>query len=189
MLIDSWYIFRPDRKYFTWNCGNIWTNTLLFIYKENVVRPSFVCCFIVTAKILIWPLIFLFFCSWLLAEEKYLQLWNSDEVLLVLKEFRSNKSAGPASILSKFLKLFRTALCKPISQTENLFSSGSFRNNIKIANVIPIFKKDNFATCNNYWPVSLLSNNQNYLKADTYVPCSVFKQTQYILWKAVWFST
>ena len=31
--------FWLDRKYCGWNCSNIWTNTLTFIYIENVVRP------------------------------------------------------------------------------------------------------------------------------------------------------
>ena len=38
-----------------------------FIYIENIVKISFICCFIVTAKNLTGC--FLFFCSWWLAEE------------------------------------------------------------------------------------------------------------------------
>ena len=80
-------------------------------------------------------------------------------MLSVIKELKNNKSTGPSSIPSKFLKLFQTALSKPISFIANLsFSSGTFLNNLKIANVIPIFKKDNHTICNNYHPISLLSN-------------------------------
>ena len=53
-------------------------------------------------------------------------------MLLVIKELSNNKSTGPASISSKFLKLFQTALSKPISLIANLsFSSGNFLNNLK----------------------------------------------------------
>ena len=52
---------------------------------------------------------------------------NSNEVLSVIKELKNNKSTGPCSIPSKFLKLFQTALSKPTSLTANLsFSSGTF---------------------------------------------------------------
>ena len=51
----------------------------------------------------------------------------------------------------KFLKLFQTALRKPISLIANLtFSSGTFPNNLKIANIIPIFKKDDRTICSNF---------------------------------------
>ena len=84
---------------------------------------------------------------------------NSDEVFSVIKELKNNKSTGPSSIPSKFLKLFQTVLSKPVSLIINLsFSSGTFPNNLKIANVIPIFKKDDCTICNNCRPISLLSN-------------------------------
>ena len=83
---------------------------------------------------------------------------TNDEVLSVIKELK-NKSTGPSSIPSKFLKLFQTALSKPISLIANLsFSSGTFLNYLKIANVIPIFKKDDCTICSNYDPISLFSN-------------------------------
>ena len=49
--------------------GNSWTNTVTFIYIENVVKTSFIRYFIVTAENLIWPVVFLFFYSWWPAEE------------------------------------------------------------------------------------------------------------------------
>ena len=83
---------------------------------------------------------------------------NSDEVLSVIKELKDDKSTGPSSISSKFLKSFQITLGKPISLIANLsFSSGTFPNNLKIANVIPMFKKDDCTICSNYHPISLLS--------------------------------
>ena len=52
---------------------------------------------------------------------------NSDKVLSVIKELNNNNYTGPASILSKFLKLFQTTLSKPISLIANLsFSTETF---------------------------------------------------------------
>ena len=54
--------------------------------------------------------------------------------------------------------MFQTSLSKPISLIANLsFLTGIFPANLKTANVIPIFKKDDHTSCNNYCPVSLLS--------------------------------
>ena len=57
MLCCISYIFWLDRKCSGWNCGNIWTNTLTFIYAE---KTNFICCFIVIAENLIWPVVFIF---------------------------------------------------------------------------------------------------------------------------------
>ena len=84
---------------------------------------------------------------------------NSDEVLSVIKELSNNKSTAPASTPSKFLKLFQTAMSRPISLKAHLsFSTGSFPDNLKVANVIPVFKKDDRTICNNYRLISQLSN-------------------------------
>ena len=84
---------------------------------------------------------------------------NNAEVLSGIKNLKKEKSSGPSSIPIKFLKLFQTPLSKPISLIANLsFSTGIFPANLKTANVIPIFKKDDHTSCNNYRPISLLSN-------------------------------
>ena len=82
-----------------------------------------------------------------------------------MKESSNCKSIGPASIPSKFLKSFQTALGKPVSLIANLsFSTGSFPDNWTIANLTPIFKKDDRTICNNYRPISLLSNISKTIK-------------------------
>ena len=84
---------------------------------------------------------------------------NNEEVLSEIKNLKKDKSSGPSSIPVKILKLFQTPLSKPISLIANLsFSTGIFPVNLKTANVILIFKKDDHTSCNNYRPISLLSN-------------------------------
>ena len=84
---------------------------------------------------------------------------NNEEVLSEIQNLKKDKSSGPSSISIKFLKLFQTPLSKPLSLIANLsFSTGIFPANLKTANVIPIFKKDDHTSCNNYRPISLLSN-------------------------------
>ena len=84
---------------------------------------------------------------------------NSDQALSVIKELKNNKSAGPSSIPSKFLKLFQTALSKPISWGNNLsFSSWTFSTNLEITNIIPIFNKDERSIFSSYCQISIFSN-------------------------------
>ena len=108
---------------------------------------------------------------------------NSDEVLSVIKELKNNESTGPSSIPSKFLKLFQTALSKPISLIANLsFSSGTFPNSLKIADVIPIFKKDHRTICSNCRPILLLSNISKITEKLIHSLLTMFlKQKQHII--------
>ena len=72
---------------------------------------------------------------------------------------KTNKASGPNSISTKILKLFKKEFSKPLSDIINLsFNQGVFPNLLKITNVIPIHKKGDKLDCNNYRPISLLSN-------------------------------
>ena len=92
-------------------------------------------------------------------EYSFIKPTNTEEVLCEITKLKNNKSIGPSSIPLKFLKLFKTALSEPISLLANIsFSTGNFPSTLKTANVIPIYKKDDHTICNNYRPISLLSN-------------------------------
>ena len=72
---------------------------------------------------------------------------------------KTNKASGPNSIPTKMLKLFKKEFRKPLSDIINLsFNQGIFPNLLKIANVTPIHKNIDKLHCNNYRPISLLSN-------------------------------
>ena len=88
----------------------------------------------------------------------FLRYTDKDEILKIIKNLKSNKSSGPNSIPIQILKFYADIFCKPISNLVNLsFSQGVFPECLKLAKVIPIFKKNDPQICSNYRPISLLS--------------------------------
>ena len=78
-----------------------------------------------------------------------------DDIISLLK---SGKSLGPNSIPMKILKSLSPLISSPLSQIINeSFKSGIFPDKMKLAKVIPLFKKGCVLTASNYRPISLLS--------------------------------
>ncbi|XP_057289344.1 uncharacterized protein LOC130612071 [Hydractinia symbiolongicarpus] len=72
---------------------------------------------------------------------------------------------GPFSISSQLLALLKSEFAKPLLILINLsFSSGVFPCQLKIAKVIPVFKKGSKLDGTNYRPISLLSNIEKVKK-------------------------
>ena len=67
---------------------------------------------------------------------------NHKELESLIKEMNTSKSAGPYSIPTNILKISCSVLSKPLVKLINFsFSEGTFPNLLKLANVIPVFKK------------------------------------------------
>ena len=80
------------------------------------------------------------------------------EISDIINMLKSGKSLGPNSIPIKLLKHLCPLISLPLSQIINeSFQSGIFPDKIKLAKVIPLFKKGCSVTASNYRPISLLS--------------------------------
>ena len=65
------------------------------------------------------------------------------EVSAITSSLKDNKASGPDSIPIKLLKMFNPHISVSLSILINqLFESGIFPDKFKIAQIIPIFKKD-----------------------------------------------
>ena len=83
---------------------------------------------------------------------------NNDEVLSIIKQFKNGKATGPNSLNTIFLKKCAKELSEPLALLFNMsFSNGIFPESLKLANIIPIHKKDDKTFVNNYRSISLIS--------------------------------
>ena len=83
---------------------------------------------------------------------------TANEVSNVIQSLKKGKSSGPNSIPVKLLKVLNYSISSDLSALINeSFTTGIFPENLKIAKVIPIFKKGLKTKTCNYRPISLLS--------------------------------
>ena len=81
---------------------------------------------------------------------------TENEIGQLIKSLKDT-TAGFDDLNSMCLKLSSQFLLKPLTHICNLsISQGIFPEQLRIANVIPLYKSDDFMSFNNYRPVSVL---------------------------------
>ena len=82
-----------------------------------------------------------------------------NEVFLLIGELNSSKSTGPNGIPTEILNMINFVISIPLSKIINIcIRTGKHPEKLKLAHVIPIFKKGCRLLVSNYRPISLLSN-------------------------------
>ena len=86
---------------------------------------------------------------------------NENEIIKVVRPLRNTSSAGHDEISVTFIKKVIFAIAKPLSSIFNMsISTGIVPDPLKLANVIPVYKKGNnnihVHVVENYRPISLL---------------------------------
>ena len=83
---------------------------------------------------------------------------SPNEVQNIIGSLKSGKAVGPYSIPIFLLKLLSQYISFPLSDIiNNSFVNGIFPDLLKLAKVIPLYKKQSPIDPNNYRPISLLS--------------------------------
>jgi len=87
------------------------------------------------------------------------------EVKSIINKLNSGKASGPNSVPTDILQLLIHDISKPLTQIFNLsFKTGVHPELLKMARVIPVFKKGSRLLVSNYRPISLLSNLNKILE-------------------------
>ena len=86
------------------------------------------------------------------------KLVSENEVLKHLSSLRTKNSAGVDGISVKLFKRLSSALINPLTLIINQsLVTGIFPNKLKMAKVLPLFKKEDHTVMDNYRPISLLT--------------------------------
>ena len=109
---------------------------------------------------------------------------TENELLNLIKKLPVDKAPGLDCIPSNLIKCSADYIVKPLTYIFNLsFSHGVFPEHLKIAKVIPIFKKKDKSLAGNYRPISLLSIFNKLLEKLMYVRLYSFLTKFDILFK------
>jgi len=97
------------------------------------------------------------------------------EIIKIINTFDQYKSAGHDEIGNLIVKRVANEIALPLTMIFNLsFTSGTVPNNLKVAKVIPIYKKDDADQFSNYRPVSVLPCFSKILERLVFNRCTQF---------------
>ena len=109
---------------------------------------------------------------------------TGEEIVSIIKKFNAKKGTGPVSIPNLILTHMSEELASPLAIIANIsFASGIHPDKLKIAKVIPIFKKGSKLIPANYRPISLLSNINKIIEKLVFPRVFNFLEDNKILYK------
>ena len=104
------------------------------------------------------------------------------EIIKIISKFNKNKSPGHDDIGNNVLKKISKEIATPLTRIFNLsISSGEVPDSLKIAKVIPIYKKDDPQEFSNYRPVSVLPSFSKIMERLVFNRCVDFIDKHNIL--------
>ena len=104
------------------------------------------------------------------------------DIIKIIDKFNPTKSAGHDNIGNFVIKKVGSEIVKPLTHIFNLsLSTGVVPNKLKVAKVIPIYKKADASVFSNYRPVSLLPCFSKILERLVFDRCVDYLNTHEIL--------
>ena len=104
---------------------------------------------------------------------------DKNKIIIIINNLNLNKLTGPHSIPGDILNIIKLNIAEPSSEIVNLsFVNGTYIENLKLSKPIPTFKeKGSNLDCNNYRPISLLSNINKLIEKLMYARLDKFLNT------------
>ena len=97
---------------------------------------------------------------------------EEEQTKTIIKNLKPKNSSGHDNISLILLKASINSIAKPLTCIINQsLKTGRFPSKLKVAKIIPIFKKDDEHDFNNYRPISLLPLYPKYLKKQYILNC------------------
>ena len=99
----------------------------------------------------------IFYQSLIITNSDRLTFINSSHIVKIINDFKPKSSTGHDGLSMKLVKKLIPCLDEPFTYIINQsLTTGIFPNKLKIAKVIPLYKKDDSNILENYRPISLL---------------------------------
>ena len=120
--------------------------------------------------------------------EKTLPVYYRRLYLCVREDFTCY-SFGKDGMSNNLLKLIKNEICESVTLIINQsLTTGIFPNKLKIAKVIPLFKKGDIYTFDNYRPISLLPSISKIFERTMYDQIYNYFQNNELFYNRVWIS-
>ena len=113
---------------------------------------------------------------------------NQEDVLKIIKNLAPKTSCGRDNLSTKLLQRIVKVILKPITSIINQsLTTGICPDRLKIAKVIPLFKKDDLHTLGNYRPISLLPCISKVLEKVVFLQVyEYFIENNFFVWQSIW---
>ena len=108
--------------------------------------------------------------------------FKDHDILKIIRSLNYNKAHGYDDISIKLSKICDSSIVKPLSIIfKNYLQTGTFPNNRKKSNVVPIHEKSDKQLLQNYCPVSLLPICSNIFEKNIFNPLLDFLEENSLL--------
>ena len=109
---------------------------------------------------------------------------SEEEIINAIRNLKNSNSTGCDDFTTKFVKLSSSILAPALVKIFNLsIHTGIYPDSLKLAKVIPIFKKGDPTSVNNYRPISILSPINKIFEKIIYSRLINFIEKNQILYK------
>ena len=109
---------------------------------------------------------------------------SEKEISETISSLKTKNSSGFDGISTKLLKVIKTEITKPLTCLINqCLKTGTFPDNLKLAKVIPLHKKDDKTIITNYRPISLLPSISKIIEKVAYKQISKYFTSNNLFYK------